>query len=148
MPLGESITTTILGAELLEWDIKAETFFDNIASAVPDKTSDISHRMLHNISLEFDVAGNELSTFMSVSAPSNTVNQDKPNYTNVTNGIGIFSSREKEVWLSSIDPWSSNNINIQNSTITYLATHSELFNKGFCFGTLGVGNPVAPCTQQ
>jgi hypothetical protein len=148
MPLGEIRTISSQGGESMEWKLKGETFFENIASAVPDLTSDLSHRRLDNISLEFSIAGTELSTFMSVSAPSNTVNQDKPNYTNISNGLGIFSSREKNVWMSSIDPLASNQVNIQNSTISYLAQHSTLSAKGFCFGFAGVGFPVAPCVQQ
>ncbi len=148
MHLGETITASSLGGESLEWELKGETFFDKIATTVPSPPNDLSHRRLDNISLEFLIAGTELNTFMAVSAPSNTVNQDKPNYTNVTNGIGIFSSREKEVWNSSIDPIASNQVNIQNTTIEYLATHSSLISKGFCFGSTGVGFPVAPCVQQ
>ncbi len=150
MPLGETKTTTSSGGEPIEWVLKGATFFDNIAAGVADQSAivDFSHREVWNISIEFSIAGTELSTFMEVSAPSNSVNQDKPSYTNITNGIGIFSSRETLFWLSAIDPVASNQVNIQNSSITYLATHSSLINKGFCFGTTGVGFPVAPCVQQ
>jgi hypothetical protein len=147
MPLGETITTTSLGEESLEWEIKGGTFFENVASAVPDMPTDLSHRRLNNISLEFAVAGTDLNTYMQVNAPSTSVNQDKPSYTNVTNGLGVFSSRDKIVWKSSIDPILSNQVNIQNATITYLATHTTLSAKGFCFGSIGTGFPVAPCVQ-
>ena len=145
MPLGETRTTTSLGGESLEWIMKGEAFFSNIVKNVPDPATIpfFSHRELNNISLEFSVAGTELDTYMEVSAPSTSVNQDKPTYTNIDNGIGIFSSREKITWLSSIDPVASNQVNLQNATITYL----QSLNLGFCFGTTGIGFPVAPCTQ-
>ena len=83
---------------------------------------------------------------MEVSAPSSSVNQDKPSYTNIKNGIGIFSSRDN---FNAIPAYSSSSsqVNISNNTIEYLATSSLLFNKGFCFGTDGIGNPEAPCQQ-
>lgn len=146
MVLGEERTTTTAGGETYNLQLKGETFFDNIESAVPQPSSIpfFSHRELDNISLRINVAGTELSTFMEVEAPSNTVNQDKPNYTNIDNGIGIFSSREFILWESAIDPQTQNQVNIQNATISYL----EALNLGFCFGTIGIGFPVAPCVQQ
>lgn len=146
MSLGEVYATTSQGNELMEWQLEGQTFFDNIKSAIdPISVSDsLSHRELANISMEFSVAGTELHTYMIVSEPSSSVNQDKPSYTNIENGVGIFSAREFEMWESTIDPQSQNQVNIQNSTIKFL----ESLNRGFCFGTVGLGFPVAPCTQQ
>ncbi|MCB0402136.1 MAG: hypothetical protein KDD41_08635 [Flavobacteriales bacterium] len=145
MNLGEIKTTTSLGGESMEWILKGETFFDNIVSGVPSPSSiaDFSHRELDNISMQFNVAGTELSTYMEVEAPSTSVNQDKPNYTNLSNAIGIFSSREIMLWESTIDPQTQNQVNLHNETITRL----QSLNLGFCFGTTGVGFPVAPCVQ-
>ena len=41
----------------------------------------------------FIVAGEELTLFMEVNGPSQGIVQEKPAFTNITNGIGIFSSR-------------------------------------------------------
>jgi len=146
MTMGEIYATTSQGNELMEWQLDGETFFDNIRSRISPITvaDSLSHRELANITMEFNVAGTELHTFMVVSEPSSSVNQDKPNYTNVENGIGIFSAREYVLWESTIDPQTQNQVNIQNSTIKYL----QSLNLGFCFGTIGLGFPVAPCTQQ
>ena len=45
--------------------------------------------------LDFTVTcgGDELSTYIDVTQPSSNINQEKPFYTNVNNGIGIFSCR-------------------------------------------------------
>ena len=132
MHVGEKQTSTSFGNESLEWEFKSAAFFDNISSTVssPSTVADFSHRELINISLEFSIAGNELSTFMEVSAPSTSVNQDKPNYTNIENGgIGIFSSREKMIWLSTVNP-AGGQVNLHDNTITFL----QSLNLGFCFG--------------
>ncbi len=45
--------------------------------------------------LDFTVTcgGDELSTYIDVTKPSSNINQEKPFYTNINNGIGIFSCR-------------------------------------------------------
>jgi hypothetical protein len=141
MPIGETRTTTSLGNESIAWELKGETFFENIIKNVPANVAFLSHRELANISLEFSVAGTELSTFMEVSAPSNSVNQDKPSYTNINNGIGVFSSREKYTWLSSVNP-ASGNVNLSDNTITKL----QSLGLGFCFGSSVTSS--YKCTQQ
>lgn len=130
IPLGESITGTVNGKQL-DWSLKGEIFFDKIFGSTPAPSTlpFFSHREVGNFTLEIDVAGSELSTFMSVSTPSTSVNQDKPPYTNIIDGLGIFSSREKMIWNSTILP-SSGNINLQTATIQYLSTAGL----GFCFG--------------
>jgi len=39
------------------------------------------------------VAGNEFNTYMEVNQPSTNIIQERPEYTNISNGLGIFSSR-------------------------------------------------------
>lgn len=143
MTLGDVQTTSPIANQSLDWVLKGETFFENVSAGVslPSSISYFSHRRLDNISLDFSLAGTELSTYMEVTAPSSSVNQDKPGYTNVNNGLGIFSSREKINWVSVIDPVASNQINIQNSTILKL----QNLGLGFCFGTTDTGFPVVPC---
>jgi hypothetical protein len=145
MSLIDVQTTRISGNEGLEWALEGEIFFENIASTVssPTTVADFSHRELKNITLQFSVAGTELNTYMEVNAPSSSVNQDRPGYTNITNGLGVFSSRDKMYWESSIDPVSQNQVNINDLTIAKL----DAMNLGFCFGTTGVGFPKAACQQ-
>lgn len=142
MSMGEDLASSTSGNESLKWKMSGNAFFDNITSAVsdPNNIPDFSHRELENISVDFIVTGSELSTFMTVSAPSNTVNQDKPNYTNIENGIGIYSSRES---ISFISTKPGGTINISSNTLSYL----KGLGLGFCFGAVGQGSPVAPCSQ-
>jgi len=138
MPLGVERTTTSLGNESLEWSLKGETFFDNVSAGVPSYSgiADFSHRSLEMITLEFFVVGTELSTYMEVNAPSTSVNQDKPGYTNITNGLGILSSSNRIYWESDIPPTQGD---IHDYTIGKLAG----MGLGFCFGTSPTGE--APC---
>lgn len=125
----------------LNYLLKGQNFIDNIIADVPANitVANFSHRELENLTIELSIAGSELSTFMEASAPSTTVNQDKPNYTNLTNGIGIFSSR------SYYDTWKSNKsastgLNIDTDTKRKLGS----LGLGFCLGTNATAsNPCA-----
>ncbi len=140
MPLGEVITTTNQGGESLEWTLTGETFFSTISGAVNPNTPFLSHRELANISLKFETAGTELSTYMQVSEPSNNLNQEKPPYTNVVNGLGIFSSRTTIDWLSNINP-ATGQVNLSPDTIKKL----KQLGLGFCFGNTTTSG--YKCTQ-
>lgn len=52
-------------------------------------------RKVSGIPLEFifAVGADEFSTYLDVNAPSSGILQEKPEYTNISNGIGLFSSR-------------------------------------------------------
>ncbi len=121
--------------------MEGATFFDNVASGTPVMPSNLSHREVSNVSMEFIVTGTELNIFMEVSEPSNNVNQEKPAYTNINNGLGVFSSRETYNWISTT---TGPNVNLTNETLSKL----QSLNLGFCFGTTGIGFPVSPCVQQ
>lgn len=49
----------------------------------------------HTSRLEFIfyAGGEDLSTYLDVNGPSNTLQQEKPEYTNINGGLGIFSCR-------------------------------------------------------
>ncbi|MDT8412378.1 MAG: hypothetical protein RQ875_07955 [Vicingaceae bacterium] len=140
MRMGELKTTnSVDGNELLEWTMEGATFFDNIAASVPTTLPNLSHREIGNVDLQFVIAGTELNVYMEVTEPSNTVNQDKPNYTNVENGLGIFSSRETLNWISTVDP-NTGNLNITAPTIEKLS----VMGLSFCFGNSVTSNFMCP----
>jgi hypothetical protein len=51
------------------------------------------YRKIDTLDFDFTGAGQELTTYIGVNTPSLGIVQKKPDYTNVSNGIGIFSSR-------------------------------------------------------
>jgi len=140
MSLGENKTQDpVSGSEIIEWTMEGATFFDNITASVPATLPNLSHRELGNVDLEFVIAGTELNVYMEVSEPSNTVNQNKPSYTNIENGLGIFSSRETYKWFTTIDP-NTGNLNLTSPTI------EKLYSMGlsFCFGNSTTSNYACP----
>lgn len=74
----------------------AFSFYDIIARNVPDisTTPNVKRREPEpNVNLRVVYAHDELTTYMEVTQPSGSLLEDKPPFTNVENGIGIFSAR-------------------------------------------------------
>jgi len=68
-----------------------EGFYRNIKAQVtanPDL-----QRWSRNVEFIFSVAADELATYIDVNSPSSSIVQERPEFTNINNGIGIFSSR-------------------------------------------------------
>lgn len=71
-------------------------FYSLLKSEIPAKTAttNLDYRLGEpRIGFILYAGGDELNTYMEVKAPSTGLNQEKPEYTNVTNGIGIVSCR-------------------------------------------------------
>lgn len=75
--------------------MNTEALFGNIISYVNENDSDpnICYRKIDTLVVELSIAGTDLATFMEVTKPSTGLQQDKPQWTNVTNGFGVVSSR-------------------------------------------------------
>lgn len=66
---------------------------NNIPYDDPDEEANIKERYTVDIEMIVSVAGEAFNLFMQVYEPSTSIVQEKPPYTNVENGIGVFSSR-------------------------------------------------------
>jgi len=84
-------TTSMVGYEKKFYSIPGNIFYEILqATILPDK--DIKRKGLY-CDVEYYGAGEDLYTFIQVNVPSIGIVQKKPEYTNVNNGLGIFSSR-------------------------------------------------------
>jgi len=70
----------------------------------------------------FTVAAPELNTYMEVTEPSLSLVQERPSYTNIVNGIGLFSSR----YMKAVD-----SLGISQITIDELKVNKNTSNLGF-----------------
>ncbi len=68
-----------------------QSFFTMLASKIP-VNSNVT-RVCGKVDLIVLVGGDELSTYIDVNAPTGSPVFDRPDYTNINNGIGIFSCR-------------------------------------------------------
>jgi hypothetical protein len=80
---------------------KNNTFYAIISDRIPyDEPADeenVKERFTNDVDVIIAVAANDLNTYMEVNEPSNSIVQDKPDYTNLSGGIGLFSSRFKNI---------------------------------------------------
>lgn len=103
--LGSYTAVGIQGSEEMTTSYSGNSFFsflkDNIPHYSGDNAEYIRRVAYPNVEFIFTVAADEFYTYMEVNKPSSGIVTEKPEYTNISNGIGIFSSRfEKSVKLA------------------------------------------------
>lgn len=77
---------------------------DQIPYEDPTKEADVKERYTNDVDFLISVAGTDLNTYMEVNEPSNSIVQDRPDFTNLSNGLGIFSTRYRIVRTKKIHP--------------------------------------------
>ncbi len=100
--LGNVKTESLDGGEDLKVDINKESFFIKLRDNIPINAN-VRRRALY-IDFVISVAGNEFNTYMEVNEPTTNLLQERPEYTNISNGIGIFCSRYIKDEISTADP--------------------------------------------
>ncbi|MCK4662474.1 MAG: DUF4249 family protein [Bacteroidales bacterium] len=71
--------------------ISGDAFFQFIATSIPVK-QDIK-RLVGDIEIEFVLASDDFYTYIVTHKPSSGISQENQFFTNIENGVGIFSSR-------------------------------------------------------
>lgn len=89
--LGMLRSATTNGGENMEIVLTGEEFYTRLGSQM-DNILNVK-RWAGPVDVIISCAADELSTYIDVNAPSNSVIQEIPEYTNIENGYGIFSSR-------------------------------------------------------
>ena len=81
------------GDENMKADIKNEGFYKWLSNKLepPAGVRRIAHKKA--IDFVFTIGGEELYTFMQIYNPDQGIHQEKPVYTNISGGIGLFSAR-------------------------------------------------------
>lgn len=82
------------GGEVFNMEINNSEIYQTLANNIPISTSDNELvRLADSLSFEVNAVTPEVETYLSVNEPSNTLAQERPAFSNIENGIGIFSSR-------------------------------------------------------
>jgi hypothetical protein len=98
-----------------------DVFYTVVGAKVPVDPTVIS-RTARRVDYIFSVASEDLNTYMVVTEPSLTIIQERPQFTNITNGLGLFSSR----YINTID-----SISLSNPTLTQLHVNPHTAPLGF-----------------
>ncbi|MDD3877064.1 MAG: hypothetical protein PHT69_10610 [Bacteroidales bacterium] len=89
------------GNEIMKTEINKEGFYIMLKDNI-DYNPQVKRKSLY-LDFIFSVAGEEFNTYMEVNEPSSSLIQEKPLYTNISNGIGLFNSRFIKDELSAAD---------------------------------------------
>jgi hypothetical protein len=81
--LGEQKTTSNEGGEVLFFPLEGSSLFSALSSNISN-VANLKSRRINNATLEVIVAGTDLSTYIAVNEPSSSINQNKPEFTNLT----------------------------------------------------------------
>ena len=74
--------------------IKGEDFYKEIGRQLTPLTdATILKRYFDKIEFTIYIAGDDFNTYLLANEPSTGIIQEKPEFTNIENGIGIFSAR-------------------------------------------------------
>jgi hypothetical protein len=82
---------SLVGGEIMINLYNSEAFYRYLEANIPvdyNKT-----RLIGKVDFIISVGGDELTTYIDLNGPSSSIIQERPAYTNISNGIGIFSCR-------------------------------------------------------
>lgn len=117
-------SSTLGGGEDLEVSFSANDFYVVVGSEMQKKSmANIKKRRSHYMEYIVLAGAESLNTFLLVNEPSNSIAQDKPNYTNINGGVGVFSSCSRSIITH--DLW--------NDFIDKIACHPNTSPYLFCF---------------
>lgn len=126
-------SNTLNGGEPLEASFLGNSFYTNMASIISkNNVPNLKNRRAFYLEYIIYAGAQSLFEFLQVNAPSTTIAQDKPYYTNINGGVGVFSSKSRSTVTK--DLWSD--------FINKIACHPSTFPLLFC-NSAGVTVPVA-----
>jgi hypothetical protein len=103
--LGVFVSNDIGGAETMEAAMDGEAFFQTVELRV-GHDPDVTQRIFRGVDIIWAVAGPDLHTYLQLNSPISGIVEDRPIYTNVTNGYGLFSTRRFLELHKSLDAYS------------------------------------------
>ena len=87
-----SVVQTLGDGSVKSLKFDPDVFYRFVAQQVP-YDDNVIQRSSDSVIFVVNACGEELYDFMEINGPSTGIAQEKPNYTNVNNGLGVYSSR-------------------------------------------------------
>lgn len=79
-----------------ETSFDPNAFYKNLVTVIPANPNVVA-RQSDYLEVAVFGGGEELQTYMAVNGPSTSLVQEKPVYTNINNGLGLFASRYQKI---------------------------------------------------
>ncbi len=90
--LGTVTSNGLAGGEDLEISFVGESFFQLVGQRTGDNPA-ATRRIFRGVDILWAVAGPDLYNYLQLNSPISGLVEERPIYTNVTNGLGLFSTR-------------------------------------------------------
>lgn len=90
--LGTYVSNGIGGGESMETPFAGETFFETVGQLAGDNPAATS-RIFRSVDIIWAVAGPDLHLYLQLNSPISGLVEERPSYTNVVNGYGLFTTR-------------------------------------------------------
>jgi hypothetical protein len=130
---------SLAGGVELETELKGIEFLSNVGLKIHQNTNVIKRVVAQkSIGIHFMVGSDDMYTYMQVNAPATGIVSEKPAFSNINNGIGLFSSRFSKntvplkvnsSTLNTLDTSSYTRLlNFQNNTETSVLWNNSVFN--------------------
>ncbi len=94
--IGSQKTEKLDGGEEKSLQYRPTALYDIARIQIPrkdGKESEVTARLTNRVEFTLVAGGDALNTYMEVNSPSTGIIQDTPDYSNIENGYGLFSSR-------------------------------------------------------
>jgi hypothetical protein len=115
--LGRLTATNDAGGEELQREIDNKEIYQTLASFISPATPENPMlRFADSLYFVVNAADEDLYTYLNVNQPSNTIAQERPQFTNIVNGLGLFASRNTYIRRLPIGPLTSDSL--RNNSIT------------------------------
>ncbi|MGV3637794.1 MAG: hypothetical protein ACO1NQ_09125 [Flavobacteriales bacterium] len=111
---GEDMSATIDG----------QRFFEDLAATIPNDPT-VERRIFLGVDFIISVANDEFHTFLTLTEPVSGIIEDRPTYTNIVNGYGIFGSRYVKQVIGK---------RLGATSLDYLANSDLMASRRFCSG--------------
>lgn len=84
-----------LNADIMELNVPQNSFYEFVGNRLSPKPN--IKRIIGWLNFKCYIGTDDLNTYINVNKPSIGIIQEKPLYTNITNGIGIFAARSSYI---------------------------------------------------
>lgn len=107
-------TNSLNGNEKMNMKLPGATFFDFLSANI---VRDVNiEREFGTIAFVFSAGGEEIFYYINVNKPTVGAVQKKPEYTNIDNGYGVFSSRNQGTVNTTLSPLTINEVKTNSAT--------------------------------
>ena len=92
------VSTNTVGGQIFEYQIYGQAFYQFIGRSVKDDPSIYRESTKFKMDFIFTVGAEEFYTYYLINKPSTSINDNIPDYTNLSSGKGLFSSRSTRIY--------------------------------------------------